>query len=99
MSFPHKNQIDFHHLDLEDVMSEIQRPKIDEYDDWIVAEAIMRKHIPASNSKAAVKLFLSDVDGNVINRRPCYFIKIYYYDFCRFLGSRRSNQNRTDRYQ
>lgn len=53
-------------------MPEYTAVEIDEYDDWIVAEAIMRKHIPASNSKAAVKLFLSDVDGTLTDAGMYY---------------------------
>ena len=45
-------------------MPECTATEIDEQDDWIVAEALMRKHIlPAQSVGARIKLFATDVDG------------------------------------
>lgn len=41
----------FHHLDLEDCLSEIQRPKIDDYDDYI----FIVLHVPVKGRKRQIK--------------------------------------------
>lgn len=44
-------------------MPEFTATEIDEEDDWIVSEALMRKHILTAPAKGKVKLFATDVDG------------------------------------
>lgn len=45
-------------------MPEYTSVEIDEPEDWIVAESLMRKHAPnAVQEKPSIKLFVSDVDG------------------------------------
>ena len=45
-------------------MPEYTAVEIDEPDDWVIAEAMMRRHILNKKEKAAkIKLFLTDVDG------------------------------------
>lgn len=47
-------------------MPEYTATEIDEPDDWIVLENLMRKHVLSKHkSKPLVKLFLSDVDGTL----------------------------------
>ena len=48
-------------------MPEYTAAEIDEPDDWIVLENLMRRHILTKNkpSKPEIKLFLSDVDGTL----------------------------------
>ncbi len=48
-------------------MPEFTSVEIDEPDDWIIAESIMRRHSPErlSEKKTELKLFLSDVDGTL----------------------------------
>jgi len=48
-------------------MPEYTAAEIDEPDDWIILENLMRRHILSKNrpSKPEIKLFLSDVDGTL----------------------------------
>ena len=47
-------------------MPEYTATEIDEPDDWIILENLMRKHVLAhENQKPSVKLFLSDIDGTL----------------------------------
>lgn len=47
-------------------MPEYTATEIDEPDDWIILENLMRKHVLSkSTSKSQIKLFLSDVDGTL----------------------------------
>lgn len=48
-------------------MPEYTATEIDEPDDWIILESIMRKHVLAhkSISEPSIKLFLSDIDGTL----------------------------------
>ncbi len=48
-------------------MPEYTSAEIDEPDDWIILENLMRRHILSKNrpSKPEIKLFLSDVDGTL----------------------------------
>lgn len=48
-------------------MPEYTATEIDEPDDWIVLEDLMRKHVLAHKyeAKSAIKLFLSDIDGTL----------------------------------
>ncbi|MFZ4400948.1 MAG: cytidylyltransferase domain-containing protein [Bacteroidales bacterium] len=45
------------------LMPEYTAIEIDEEDDWMLAEKLMRRHILSKSKKLPVKLFLSDVDG------------------------------------
>jgi N-acylneuraminate cytidylyltransferase len=44
-------------------MPEYTATEIDELDDWIILESLMRRHILNKEKKLSIKLFLSDVDG------------------------------------
>lgn len=46
-------------------MPEYTATEIDEPDDWIILENLMRKHILSKRPKKTIKLFLSDVDGTL----------------------------------
>lgn len=48
-------------------MPEYTATEIDEPDDWIILENLMRKHVLAhtKNAKTSIKLFLSDIDGTL----------------------------------
>ena len=48
-------------------MPEYTATEIDEPDDWIILENLMRKHVLAhtNNSAPTIKLFLSDIDGTL----------------------------------
>lgn len=48
-------------------MPEYTATEIDEPDDWIILENLMRKHVLAhtNNSTPTIKLFLSDIDGTL----------------------------------
>lgn len=46
-------------------MPEYTATEIDEPDDWMVLENLMRKHVLSKKKKADVKLFLCDVDGTL----------------------------------
>jgi N-acylneuraminate cytidylyltransferase len=47
-------------------MPEYTATEIDEPDDWIILENLMRKHVLSKNtSQSQIKLFLSDVDGTL----------------------------------
>lgn len=48
-------------------MPEYTATEIDEPDDWIILENLMRKHVlfKQGNSRKKIKLFLSDVDGTL----------------------------------
>ncbi len=55
-------------------MEEYTAVEIDEEDDWIVAEAIMRRHFlkPEASPSVPVQLFLSDVDGTLTDAGMYY---------------------------
>ena len=55
-------------------MEEYTAVEIDEEDDWIVAEAIMRRHFlkPDASPSEPVQLFLSDVDGTLTDAGMYY---------------------------
>lgn len=46
-------------------MPEYTSTEIDEPDDWIILENLMRKHILSKHTQKQIKLFLSDVDGTL----------------------------------
>lgn len=47
--------------------------EIDEEDDWLIAEHLMRKHVlPHIGRREAIKLFLSDVDGTLTDAGMYY---------------------------
>ena len=46
-------------------MPEYSAIEIDEPDDWVFVEDLMRKHVFSKRPKAKIKLFLSDVDGTL----------------------------------
>lgn len=47
-------------------MPEYTATEIDEPDDWIILENLMRKHVLSKRiSQLQIKLFLSDVDGTL----------------------------------
>lgn len=46
-------------------MPEYTATEIDEPDDWIILENLMRKHILSRKRQKKIKLFLSDVDGTL----------------------------------
>jgi len=46
-------------------MPEYTATEIDEPDDWIVLENLMRKHVLANKPKSPIKLFLCDIDGTL----------------------------------
>lgn len=45
------------------VMPEFTAVEIDEEEDWIIAESLMRKHLLKNRETKDIKLFVSDVDG------------------------------------
>jgi N-acylneuraminate cytidylyltransferase len=45
------------------VMPEYTALELDEPDDWMIGEKLMRKHFLPTPSRKAIKLFVSDVDG------------------------------------
>ena len=53
-------------------MEEFTSVEIDEEDDWIIAEKLMRKYILNNNNKKKIKLFLSDVDGTLTDAGMYY---------------------------
>lgn len=53
-------------------MEEFTAIEIDEEDDWIIAEKIMRKHILPKQPRPTIKLFLSDVDGTLTDAGMYY---------------------------
>ena len=46
-------------------MPEYTATEIDEPDDWIVLENLMRKHVLSHKSNCKIKLFISDIDGTL----------------------------------
>lgn len=46
-------------------MPEYTATEIDEPDDWIVLENLMRKHVLSHNDSRKTKLFISDIDGTL----------------------------------
>ncbi len=53
-------------------MAEFTAVEIDEEDDWVIAERLMRKHIFSKRLKSTIKLFLSDVDGTLTDAGMYY---------------------------
>jgi len=53
-------------------MEEYKYVEIDEEDDWIVAESLMKKHKILDKNENKVKLFLSDVDGTLTDSGMYY---------------------------
>ena len=53
-------------------MEEFKATEIDEIDDWIIAESLMRKYQLNKNNKNTIKLFLSDVDGTLTDGSMYY---------------------------
>ena len=53
-------------------MDEFTAIEIDEDDDWIIAEKLMKKHILIDNNKQDIKLFLSDIDGTLTDAGMYY---------------------------
>jgi YrbI family 3-deoxy-D-manno-octulosonate 8-phosphate phosphatase len=53
-------------------MEEFKATEIDELDDWIIAESLMRKYQLDKRDKIKVKLFLSDVDGTLTDGSMYY---------------------------
>ena len=46
-------------------MPDYTATEIDEPDDWIILENLMRKHVLSKRQKTSIKLFLTDVDGTL----------------------------------
>lgn len=53
-------------------MPEFTAIEIDEEDDWLIAESLMKKHFKPSQEKTRIKLFLSDVDGTLTDAGMYY---------------------------
>lgn len=53
-------------------MEEFTSVEIDEEDDWIIKEQLMKKHILSKRLKPNIKLFLSDVDGTLTDAGMYY---------------------------
>ena len=53
-------------------MEEFTATEIDENDDWIVAESLMRKYVLSGKDRPVIKLFLSDVDGTLTDASMYY---------------------------
>ena len=53
-------------------MEEFKATEIDEIDDWIIAESLMRKYQLNKDDKNTIKLFLSDVDGTLTDGSMYY---------------------------
>ncbi|MEA2017651.1 MAG: HAD hydrolase family protein [Campylobacterota bacterium] len=53
-------------------MEEFTSVEIDEEDDWIIKEQLMKKHILSKRPKSTIKLFLSDVDGTLTDAGMYY---------------------------
>ena len=53
-------------------MEEYKYVEIDEEDDWIIAESLMKKHLFKNKPKKQIKLFLSDVDGTLTDAGMYY---------------------------
>jgi len=53
-------------------MEEYKYVEIDEENDWVIAESLMRKHTKKSSLKKKIKVFLSDVDGTLTDAGMYY---------------------------
>lgn len=53
-------------------MEEFTSVEIDEEDDWIMKEQLMKKHILSKRQKPTIKLFLTDVDGTLTDAGMYY---------------------------
>jgi YrbI family 3-deoxy-D-manno-octulosonate 8-phosphate phosphatase len=53
-------------------MGEFTSIEIDEEDDWILKEELMRRHIPQNKQKQQIKLFITDVDGTLTDAGMYY---------------------------
>jgi N-acylneuraminate cytidylyltransferase len=53
-------------------MEEFTAIEIDEEDDWLLAEKMMKKYILSKRPKPSIKLFLSDVDGTLTDAGMYY---------------------------
>jgi len=53
-------------------MEEFTATEIDEHDDWIVTERLMRKYVLSGKDRPVIKLFLSDVDGTLTDASMYY---------------------------
>jgi YrbI family 3-deoxy-D-manno-octulosonate 8-phosphate phosphatase len=53
-------------------MEEFTSVEIDEEDDWIIKEQLMKKHILSKRQKPTIKLFLTDVDGTLTDAGMYY---------------------------
>jgi len=53
-------------------MAEFTSVEIDEEDDWIIKEQLMKRHILNSKPTTIIKLFLSDVDGTLTDAGMYY---------------------------
>ncbi len=54
-------------------MSEYKYVEIDEENDWILAEKLMKKYILNKNLNTKIKVFLSDVDGTLTDSGMYYY--------------------------
>lgn len=53
-------------------MEDFTSIEIDEEDDWILKEQLMKRYIPSNKQKQKIKLFLSDVDGTLTDAGMYY---------------------------
>ena len=53
-------------------MEEFTSVEIDEEDDWLIAESLMKKYILKNSDNKKIKLFLSDVDGTLTDAGMYY---------------------------
>jgi YrbI family 3-deoxy-D-manno-octulosonate 8-phosphate phosphatase len=53
-------------------MEEYKYVEIDEENDWIIAESLMKKHFKINKQRKKIKVFLSDVDGTLTDAGMYY---------------------------
>ena len=60
---------------IEGIMPEFTNVEIDEIDDWIIAETLMKKYCINNTFNSKIKYLFSDVDGVLTDSGMYYFNK------------------------